>query len=76
MVHDRLGIDVVSERGQPHPADWPGEFVSFSQFQDMVQKRGQVEDLYPEEIDQTSWIDVGHVNNFPVDGGATIHVVA
>ncbi len=65
-------IEVVSERGQQHPADWPGEFVSLSQFQDMVQKRVQVEELFPEEVDQTSWIDVGHVGDFPVDGGATI----
>jgi len=65
-------IEVVSERGQQHPADWPGEFVSLGQFQDMVQKRVQLEELFPEEVHQTSWIDVGHVGDFPVDGGATI----
>ncbi len=65
-------IEVVSERGQNHPADWPGEFVSLGQFQDMVQKRVQVEELFPDEVDQTSWVDVGHVSDFPVDGGATI----
>ena len=65
-------IEVVSERGQKHPADWPGEFVSLGQFQDMVQKRVELEELLPEEVHQTSWIDVGHVGDFPVDGGATI----
>jgi|GEM_PF-768051 len=38
----------------------------------MVQKRVQLEELFPEEVHQTSWIDVGHVGDFPVDGGATI----
>ncbi|MBC7967069.1 MAG: nitrite reductase small subunit NirD [Fuerstia sp.] len=65
-------IEVVSERGQQHPADWPGEFVSLGQFQDMVEKRVRVEASFPEEADQTSWVDVGHVSDFPVDGGATI----
>ena len=65
-------IEVVSERGQQHPADWPGEFVSLGQFQNMVQKRVHIEDMFPEEVDQTVWVDVGHVSDFPVDGGATI----
>ena len=65
-------IEVVSERGQQHPAAWPGEFVSLGQFQNMVQKRVHIEDMFPEEVDQTVWVDVGHVSDFPVDGGATI----
>ena len=38
----------------------------------MVQKRVHIEDMFPEEVDQTVWVDVGHVSDFPVDGGATI----
>lgn len=65
-------IEVVSERGQQRPADWPGEFVSLGQFRDLVQKQMHVESSATNEIDQPSWVDVGHISDFPIDGGATI----
>ena len=65
-------IEVVSERGQQHPADWPGEFVSLGQFQEMVQKQSHVEATYAAESELPAWVDVGNVSDFPMDGGATI----
>jgi NAD(P)H-dependent nitrite reductase small subunit len=38
----------------------------------MVQKNSDVEEAFAAELEQTSWIDVGHVNDFPIDGGANV----
>ena len=65
-------IEVVSERGQQRPGDWPGEFVSLGQFQEMVEKQAAVESTVAQESDHPAWVDVGHVSDFPIDGGATI----
>ena len=65
-------IEIVTERGQQRPGDWPGEFVSLGQFQQMVQKQARIEDSHAAELTATEWFDVGHVSDFPSDGGATI----
>ena len=59
-------IEFVSQRGQSRPADWPGELVSLEQFQSMSKP--------PEEPDaeELAWVQVGTVDNFPIDGGSTI----
>jgi NAD(P)H-dependent nitrite reductase large subunit/NAD(P)H-dependent nitrite reductase small subunit len=65
-------VEVVSERGQQRPADWPGEFVSLGQFREMLQTQARIEEALFEVSEEPSWVDVGHVSDFPVDGGATI----
>ena len=60
-------IEFVSERGQDRPADWPNELVSLEQFQSMIDRQfGQ------SEANEIRWIKVGTVDDFPLDGGATI----
>jgi nitrite reductase (NADH) large subunit len=63
-VDEESCIEIVHERGQSRPADWPSEFVSLEQFR-MLDGRS----LAAHEAD---WIPVGVVDDFPVDGGATI----
>jgi NAD(P)H-dependent nitrite reductase large subunit/NAD(P)H-dependent nitrite reductase small subunit len=60
-------IEFVSERGQSRPGDWPSELVSLENFQSMseLQKPGS-------SSTDTSWVKVGHVSDFPIDGGSTI----
>ena len=65
-------IEIVTERGQQRPGNWPGEFVSLGQFREMVQKQTEIEDSHSLEPAATEWVDVGHVSDFPIDGGATI----
>lgn len=65
-------IEIVSERGQQRPADWPGELVSLGQFRELQKSHAQIEEAQPAELAATEWIDVGHVSDFPVDGGATV----
>lgn len=57
-------IEIIHQRGQTRPADWPSEFVSLEQFR-MLDGRSLAE--YAE-----SWVAVGTVADFPRDGGATI----
>ena len=38
----------------------------------MVQKQTQVAETFHEEVEHTSWVDVGRVSDFPIDGGATV----
>jgi nitrite reductase (NADH) large subunit len=63
-------IEIVHERGQTRPADWPSEFVSLEQFR-MLDGRtlGEHE---RDRADGLRWVAVGHVNDFPRDGGATV----
>jgi nitrite reductase (NADH) large subunit len=61
------GIEFVSERGQSRPADWPGELLSLEQFQSLP--KPAPEDLESEDL---AWIQVGLVQDFPTDAGATI----
>ena len=63
-------IEFVSERGQSRPGDWPSEFVSLDQVQ-MLDGR-TLGEHQQQELPQTRWIQVGLVEDFPRDGGATI----
>ncbi|MGD9646132.1 MAG: nitrite reductase large subunit NirB [Pirellulales bacterium] len=61
-------IEIVHERGQSRPADWPSEFVSLQQFRLLDgQRLGDVEQPLG-----LRWVAVGTVADFPRDGGATI----
>ena len=61
-------IEIVSERGQQRPANWPSETVSLEQF-NMLKSRTEIE---TESEPERSWVKVGTVHDFPHNGGATI----
>jgi NAD(P)H-dependent nitrite reductase small subunit len=63
-------IEFVSERAQSRPADWPSEFVSLQQFR-MLDGRSLGE-LKPKGEAALRWVPVGHADDFPLDGGATV----
>lgn len=64
------GIEIITERGQPRPGDWPSEAVSLIQLDIMQQRtRPAVEQL---PIAPRAWVQVGVVDDFPLNGGATI----
>jgi nitrite reductase (NADH) large subunit len=63
-VDEESCIEIVHERGQARPADWPSEFISLEQFR-MLDGRS----LADHEAD---WVVVGTVDDFPVDGGAAV----
>ena len=59
-------IEIVAERGQRRPADWPTEAVSLRQIE--VLDRLASDDGGTER----AWVKVGTADDFPPDGGATI----
>jgi nitrite reductase (NADH) large subunit len=63
-VDEESCIEIVHERGQSRPADWPSEFVSLEQFR-MLDGRSLADH-------ESEWVSVGVVDDFPVDGGATV----
>ena len=63
-------IEVISQRGQQRPADWPSEMVSLDQIK-MLDGR-TLEEHEREQLQQTKWFPVGRVSDFPQDGGSTI----
>ncbi|HEX6961562.1 MAG TPA: nitrite reductase large subunit NirB [Lacipirellula sp.] len=63
-------IEIVHERGQMRPADWPSEFVSLEQFR-MLDGRTLGEHQC-EQAEGLRWVAVGRVCDFPRDGGATV----
>jgi nitrite reductase (NADH) large subunit len=63
-------IEFVSERGQCRPADWTNELVSLEQFR-MLDGRSLGE-LERHSTSALRWVPVGHADDFPIDGGATI----
>lgn len=65
-------IEIVSERGQTRPGDWPDELVSLGQFQSLEQRRADIEEANVEDLNATRWVQVGTADDFPMDGGATI----
>ncbi len=56
-------IEIITERDQPRPANWPSEAISLEQFHALP---------IPEKLEQKKWVKVGTVADFPHDGGATI----
>lgn len=63
-------IEIVHERGQARPGDWPGEMVAVEQFR-MLDGR-MLEVHQQEQKQRPKWVSVGNVADFPADGGATI----
>jgi NAD(P)H-dependent nitrite reductase small subunit len=62
------GIEIVSERGQNRPADWPKDGAEVYTIQPPASRRKN-------ESNGTTaprWVDVGAVDDFPKDGGAAI----
>jgi nitrite reductase (NADH) large subunit len=63
-------IEIITERGQPRPADWPKEAVSLHQIEmldNLPQKAALLEQTAPR-----TWVQVGTVSDFPYNGGATV----
>lgn len=65
-------IEIISERGQTRPGDWPGELVSLGQFQSLEERRFDIEGRRASDLQDTRWVPVGRADDFPIDGGATI----
>ena len=65
-------IEIVSERGQHRPGDWPGELVSLGQYHALEDRRERIEADHKSDLEQTRWVQVGTVDDFPIDGGSTI----
>jgi nitrite reductase (NADH) large subunit len=65
------GIEIVSERGQNRPADWPrnGQLV---QLDPAGAARGGARPQRPSVEAQPRWVAVGRVDDFPIDGGAAV----
>jgi len=63
-------IEVISERGQSRPGNWPPEFVSLEQIR-MLDGR-TLQQHEQKQLEETQWFQVGTVDDFPKDGGATI----
>jgi nitrite reductase (NADH) large subunit len=61
-------IEIVHERGQARPADWPSEFVSLEQFR-LLDGRTLGDH---QSTDDLRWVKVGATADFPRDGGATV----
>ena len=65
-------VEIVAERGQSRPGDWPGELVSLGQFQSLEERRKEIEVAHAKDLNTAHRIEVGSVADFPVDGGSTI----
>jgi nitrite reductase (NADH) large subunit len=65
-------IEIVAERGQCRPGNWPSEFVSLEQFQSLAKRSEEIEQSTLLEEQETRWVQVGSVSDFPLDGGATV----
>jgi nitrite reductase (NADH) large subunit len=64
------GIEFVSQRDQRRPADWVPEVVSIEQIK--MLDRQSIADYQAEQKSNQNWVRVGSVDDFPIDGGATI----
>lgn len=66
-------IEFVAQREQSRPADWNDELTSLELFGELKERE---ENLLSGDgaglMEQTRWVQVGTVENFPHDGGATI----
>lgn len=63
-------IEIVSQRDQQRPGDWPGELVSLEQFYSLEKQASETSAEFSPA--SREWVQVGLVDDFPVDGGATI----
>ncbi len=62
-------IEIISERGQSRPADWPAETVSREQIDVLNQLAHAHQDAMPSEV--YAWVKVASTDDFPPNGGAT-----
>ncbi|MBD3675115.1 MAG: nitrite reductase small subunit NirD [Planctomycetaceae bacterium] len=62
-------LEIIPQRDQQRPADWPSEFVSLEQFENLAREQQQIEQ---QASDEREWIRVGTTDDFPLGGGATI----
>lgn len=58
------GIEFVAERGQKRPADWPSDFIAVETLEGPPARK--------RPAPTPSWVRVGSVADFPVDGGRAI----
>jgi NAD(P)H-dependent nitrite reductase large subunit/NAD(P)H-dependent nitrite reductase small subunit len=66
-------IEFVSQRDQSRPADWNDELTSLELFGELKDREERLlSNGGGELLQQTRWVQVGTVDNFPFDGGATI----
>ena len=68
------GIEIVAERGQHRPADWPSDTVLMEQItlsggQPLGKSRNGKPPGRPRKL---QWVRVGRVQDFPRDGGAAV----
>ena len=63
-------IEIVSERGQQRPGDWPSEVVSLVQLKRLEEQTRP--DAERAKVAPSAWVHVGKVQDFPYNGGATI----
>jgi nitrite reductase (NADH) large subunit len=68
------GIEIVSERGQSRPADWPkeGELLQITPPPQAAPSKNGNGRHQPREEAQPQWVGVGKVADFPLEGGATV----
>ena len=71
-------IEIISERGQSRPTDWPKDFVPISELT-LAKRSGRPHEFMrrtdtetPVRESRQKWIEVGTVSNFPANGGAAI----
>jgi nitrite reductase (NADH) large subunit len=63
-------IEIMHERGQPRPGDWPSETVSLVQLQRLAEQTRPAAERAT--VAPRTWVQVGKVQDFPTNGGATI----
>jgi nitrite reductase (NADH) large subunit len=65
-------IEIVSERGQTRPADWPSDVLALDQFRMLDGRSLAAHQQEQSEQTPLRWVRVASVSDFPADGGATI----
>lgn len=66
-------IEIVPERGQNRPEFWNDELTSLQLFGELKDREEKLlANGGGELIQQTKWVQVGTVDQFPYDGGATV----
>ena len=63
-------IEIVHERGQQRPGDWPSETVSLVQLKRLEEQTRPAAERA--QVAPRTWVHVGQVQDFPYNGGATI----
>jgi nitrite reductase (NADH) large subunit len=63
-------IEIIAQRDQQRPADWPSDFVSLEQFESLAKAQDEIESRSPDR--ELRWVPVGRVSDFPLEGGATV----